>query len=244
MIIQHASIVSGWRIVFSLHNLGVNNKLLPLVYELNKKSEIRVKTPYGLTTPFTSPCIVKQGTVLGRLLCCASTAEICDHDDKGGASIGCATITSSLYVDDCNRFNTNINDAIDGHNEFMQFTMRKRLELNPDKCVLMIVNKGVHDSCPMLQIGESKMKEVKEMKILGDFFNNKGNRDTLIEARVKNAKGVITNMFAMCTELTFGSYYVQVMILMYRTVFVPSLIFNSQAWSCLKMADLLHLQVV
>lgn len=51
--------------LLSLINLGVNRRILKMIYELNKKSKIIVKTPFGEADPFVSPRIVKQGTVFG-----------------------------------------------------------------------------------------------------------------------------------------------------------------------------------
>ena len=74
------------------------------------------------------------------------------------------------------------------------------------------------------------MKEVDKAKILGDMFYDRGNHNALITSRTKAAKVVITNIIALCTETTIGYNYIKVMLLLYKTVFVPSLIYNCQAW--------------
>ena len=134
--------------LLSLRKLGVSSTTIHLLYELNKTAEITVRTPFGNADPFTTENIVKQGTVWGSKLCCGSTAEICDEDSVGGASVGDVTIHSTLYVDDCNRFSTDIIDNELAHYNFVNFSSRKRAPLNAEKCVCLTVNKHAHINPP------------------------------------------------------------------------------------------------
>ena len=230
--------------ILSLWDLGVQNKILPLIYKLNETAVVKVKTPFGTTDSFTAPTIVKQGTVFGSKLCCASTAEICDEDCTGGASVGSVSVASTVYVDDANRINNDINDTVTGHDKFIFFSMKKRLPIHPTKCVILIVNKKAHDSCPMLKIDEHIMEEVKETKIVGDMVNNKGNRNSLVEDRVKSGKSVIANMLATCSEVTCGMYYVKVMLLLYRSVFIQTMLSNSDVWTNISDKNMTALETI
>ena len=217
--------------LLALIKLGVDSHTVKLLYELNKEACIKVKTPFGDTKPFSMHNFVKQGTVWGSKLCCATTAEICDEDDIGGASVGEITIRSMLYVDDSNRFNMNTLDTVSSHDKFINLSAGKRSPLNAEKCVILPINKKPLDATPILYIDGEVMKEVKETKILGDHFNHKGNKETLIDARVKASKGITVNIIAMCNEATFGLFCISASLLLYGSVFVPSVIHNSQAWS-------------
>ena len=230
--------------LLSLWDTGIQNRALSLIYELNKSASIQVNTPFGFTQPFSAPMIVKQGTVFGSKLCCASTAEVVKEDVIGGASVGTMSFVSSLYVDDCNRVNTDINDTINSHEKFINFSKKKRLPLQPPKCGVMVVNKKKHDSCPSLKIEEHTMAEIEETTILGDIFNNKGNKNSLVEFRATKSKGVIVNMLATCSEVTFGIFYFIVMMLLYKVIFIPTLLFNADAWSKLTKANWKCLEVV
>ena len=141
------------------------------MYKLNEKAVIKVKTPFGTTEPFTAPTIVKQGTVLGSKLCCASTAEICDEDCTGGASVGTVSLVSTVYVDDANRINNDINDTVINHDKFVFFSLKKRLPIHPTKCVILVVNKKSHDSTPLLKVEGHTLEEVCATKIVGDVAN-------------------------------------------------------------------------
>jgi hypothetical protein len=217
--------------LLSLRKLGVNDQIIKLVWELNKHARITVKTPFGNAPAFETETIVKQGTAWGPKLCCSSIGEVCDDDDIGGASVGTLTIHSSVYMDDCNRFSTEVNDVDAAHNKFVLFSARKRSPLNPDKCVVLPVNLKSTSCTPTLMIDDHEMDVVDEARILGDWFNSKGNNSTLIKARVNSSKGVTTNMLAMCNEITFGFYRLMVLMLLYKVVFVQTMLYNSEAWS-------------
>jgi hypothetical protein len=122
--------------------------------------------------------------------------------------------------------------------------MKKRIPFNPTKCAILIVNKKAHESCPMLKIEEHTIEEVSKTKIVGDMVNNKGNRNSLVEERVKNCKSVIANMLATCSEVTCGMFYVKVMLLLYRTVFVQTMLNNSDVWSNLSITNIKALETV
>ena len=47
---------------------GIKNDLLSLIYFLNTKAQIVVKTPFGQCEPFNCSNVVRQGTVLGPVL--------------------------------------------------------------------------------------------------------------------------------------------------------------------------------
>ena len=56
---------------------GIQNDNLYLIYLLNKKVSITVKTPLGNASPFAIKTFVKQGTVLGPILNNCSLDRIC-----------------------------------------------------------------------------------------------------------------------------------------------------------------------
>ena len=227
-----------------LRDIGVSHKILHLLYELNKRARITVKTPLGKAPPFTVENIVKQGSVWGSKMCCSSTAEVCDEDVVGGASIDDMTIHSTVYVDDCNRFNSDVSDAELSHERFINFTRRKRAPLNAEKCVNLTINKQPHVNPPTLIIDDHIIEEVDHTKILGDSFNRKGDNTTLIDQRVNLGHAVINSLLAMCTEATLGSHRIEVMILLYHSVFLQTILSNAQSWSHITEKDLTRLRTV
>ena len=229
--------------LLSLRKIGMSDRMLHLLYQLNKSATITVKTPFGDAASFTIENIVKQGTVWGSKMCCASTAEICDEDISGGATVGDLTIQSTVYVDDCNRFNFDIVETEKSHEKFINFANRKRSPLNADKCVILTINKKTHVNPPTLMIGDHIMEEVKVTKVLGDMFNNKGDNTDMVDKRSNASRGTTNEMLAMCNEVTLGCNRMEVLLLLYQSVFLQTMISNGQAWSHITDKDIEKLRI-
>ena len=52
-----------------LYEAGINDDTLALIYEANKKNQVAVKTPFGITDRVPVQKIVLQGEVFGPLQC-------------------------------------------------------------------------------------------------------------------------------------------------------------------------------
>ena len=52
----------------SLWENGIQNYLLYLIYLLNDRARIQVKSPLGITDTFTLTDITKQGTIMGPII--------------------------------------------------------------------------------------------------------------------------------------------------------------------------------
>ena len=86
------------------------------------------------------------------------------------------------------------------------------------------------------------MKQVDVACYLGDYFNRQGNNSDLCKERVTKAKGAIIELCSLCKGINMGNKQIQSMLLIYKTVFIPRMIYNFEAWSNLTPKDYLTLQ--
>ena len=206
--------------ILSLWKLGVRSEILNTILELNKKCNIIVKTPMGLTEEFTIQNIVQQGSVSGSTLCSASTGELSSELTSGGTQIGLSSIRSLIYVDDVATANNYTQDVYTSHSQVMWFSDRKRLELNGPKTLLLPVNLKPTDVVPQLKIGDT-IVEVKDVgPYLGDQFNKSGTNVDLIEDRVKKGKCCIVNSMSLCSDVTMGIHAIETLFLLYHSLFL------------------------
>ena len=226
--------------IIAVSRLGVKNDLLKLLYNLNKEATITVKTPYGMTESFTVEDIVEQGTVLGPVLCSVSTGEYCGINK--GVSVGTAQISSLLFVDDVIDMSTNCPDAEECHENAVVFSKKKKLPFAQTKCKSMVVNKRKNDQTPNLYIENHKVKDVGTIVYLGDVFNIKGNNTDLIEDRVRRGTSALIQIEALIKETGLGIFTISVHLLLYSSLFLSSIVFNSESWSNLKEGDLSKLR--
>ena len=138
-----------------------------------------VKTPFGDTTSFDTDPIVKQGTVLGPVLCSSSTGEYCTKNV--GVAIGTLVLASLLYVDDIIDLTGSTGDCEDSHRNALLFSLLKKLKYSCTKCYNMIINQKSGSEVPILPLDdENNVLTASELAYLGDVFNSMGNNDGLI----------------------------------------------------------------
>ena len=66
----------------------------------------------------------------------------------------------------------------------MYFEKVKRLTFSVDKCQSLNIN-ARKEEIPTIEINGSIVENVKEFKYLGDYLNEKGNNDKMIDDRVR-----------------------------------------------------------
>ena len=86
------------------------------------------------------------------------------------------------------------------------------------------------------------MKQVYVACYLGDHFNRRGSNSDLCKESVTKAKGTIIELCSLCKGINMGSKQIESMLLLYKTVFIPRLIYNCEVWSNLTPKDHLTLQ--
>ena len=106
----------------------------------------------------------------------------------------------------------------------------------------MPINAKKGDVPPPLYIEDTELEIVKELGYLGDILNDKGNNDSLIEDRVKRGISAMIRSEALVRETGLGIHTINVHLLLYRSLFVSCMIFNSQAWSNLSEKNINSLE--
>ena len=122
------------------------------------------------------------------------------------------------------------------NNKIIEHVQReKRLMFSEEKCELLKVNSKVGDA--IVQVNGKSVKTVRVVRYLDDHFNFKGNNKDLCKEWVKKAKGTIIELMALCRETCFGVKQIEYMLILYRLMFLPRLIYNCEAWSNMTKND-------
>ena len=208
---------------------GVKNEMLSSIMKLNEIANIVVDTLHGTTEKICAETIVKQGTVLGPILCSTSTAEFCGVKKDGGSTIGDLKIGLLIFVDDTTTIDDNIEDCKRSHHQMMDFTKKKRMTFSYDKCQSLVINQVPTNTLPNLTIYGHNMKNVNNVKFLGDVTSKNGDDHDLIEDRVTRGKSCMISSFSLCNEVSSGCYSIPTLMLLYTNVFLATILYNSQA---------------
>ena len=226
--------------IMSMMRLGIPVDILHLVYLLNKKATIVVNTPFGLTEESYIEDIVEQGTVLGPNLCSVTTAEYCSINK--GIAVCDAVVISLLFVDDDLDVNDTTDDAVRSHENATLFARMKKIGHSKKKCKTMVVNGKKNDIPPELYIEESKVAVATVIAYLGDLINNKGTNLDLVSDRYQRGITAMIKIEALVRETGLGIHTVNVHLLLYRSLFLSCVLFNSQVWRNLSEKDINKLE--
>ena len=205
---------------------------------MNAKASVTVNTPFGRAPIFELKHTVKQGTVLGPILNNCSLDVICR--DGSGYQMGHAVVKPMEFVDDQADPNHNTQSASASNQIIEQIQHEKWLNFSSKKCELL-VNGQVEDNCN-LEINNTTIKPVEHVKYLGDFINSQGDNFDLIKPRVDRSFRSVTELISMYKAAYFESKQTEIMLLLYRSVYLPRLIYNCESWSKLTKNDICELQ--
>ena len=122
----------------SLWENGIQNDLLYLIYLLNHRARIQVKSPLGITDTFTLTDITKQGTIMGPILNNCSLERICVEGQ--GYQLGSAYIKPLEYVDDIADPNNGFEEARGSNADIERIQKEKRTHFSDGKSKLLKIN--------------------------------------------------------------------------------------------------------
>ena len=221
-----------------LHECGMREREIRMLYRLNKEVNIKVITPVGTTNEILVKEIVKQGSVFGTKLCCASTGKINEDNNNITVLYPGVYIQTLTFVDDI--FRPGSSDAI-------KKTMQKCANLEDDKlwefsskktnwmCQKYCRTEEVEDI--EVHIKQGKIKKTEEYEYLGNWVNEKGNIERQLEKMEGKAQDAIRICNDMCSQAKIGGMEFPAKKLVYETVAVRMVYFNIEAWTNLRKKD-------
>ena len=149
---------------------GIRDDMLSLIYLLNTKVQVTIRTPIGESQPFICSSIVKQGTISGPVLNNCSIGDF--SKSRCPYYFGNTEIKSLEFVDDIADLNDDMISAQVSCKVMENMQDKKRLTFSAEKCELLRIN-------PKPSVNNAQVKMVEFARYLGDYFNTSGDNTTL-----------------------------------------------------------------
>ena len=243
----------------ALYNSGIKGKIYRLIFELNKKTVLKVQTGVGMTDAAEIGENITQGSIGGALVSTANIDFTVNNHFKSShyeISYSGKRLQPLIFQDDICRMSTSLSDAQAG-NKMIEVSMEsKLLDLNTDKSCLIVVgnpkatakiNAELEDN-PLVLCGD-QMKQKTSDKYLGDYLHSHGT-DASVLCTISNRQGVtissIIETRAILDDVRINTVGgLQAGLDIWEIAIIPALLNNCQTWinmseSSLKMLDSLQ----
>ena len=161
--------------LIELKTLGNKNNDLKILYEVNKRSIVNINNPIGETGNTEREEIFKQGTIYGRVMCCAATSRVNDIGKKVCCKYGDTEIGMPVFMDDISA----VGDAEEirkGTRNCRKVETLKKFEFGLKKTKNMIVITG-KEKVEQIQerVQQGSVLETDNYKYLVMVINTGGN---------------------------------------------------------------------
>ena len=245
-----------------LWEAGITDDKLSLIYKMNEKTNVKVKTPFGLTKSQEVHKVVMQGETFGPLCCsvqvdkfgkeCMEKEQLL-YQYKGEVGVPpLAMVDDLVCVSKCGLDSVLINAYINAQ------TNMKKLQFGSSKCHKMHV--GMKTCfCPDLNVQNWEVKVVEDMftgekvivdeevgkhtmetsdteKYLGDLISNDGRNTKNIKARQDKGQGIVDQICSILEGTVYGPFHFEVALILRSSLLLNGILTNSEAWYGLKTA--------
>ena len=226
-----------------LYKADVKGKIYRLIFNLNKDTEVCVRTPVGDTEYSDAGETLGQGTNEGAIISSVNLAggieEYFEDSDKEAEFLD-IKLGPVLFQDDIIRASDNLESVRDGNKRIEDMAESKILDFNLDKtCVLILGNKKFKNKIkhdievnPVFFCGQP-VKQLESEKYLGDYFGTSLSESVFIT--VQKRKGMCERLIREikvtvedCRSETVGGLITGLEI--WNMAVVPFLFSNSECW--------------
>ena len=226
--------------IIDLYDANLKNDNLVLLYKLNEKNSIAVKTSQDLTERFIVNDAIMQGTIFGSLQCTTSLSKIGAEAYKQGEPLLIYKDTIQIpplgMVDDLLTMNKCGTDSIKANTIVNSFMESKKLELGTSKCHRIHIGKD-KSNCPDLKVHKEKMKNSNCEKYIGDLISETCKNGENISSRKAKAFGIAGDILAILEEMPLGPLKIQARLCMREGMLINGILTNSEVWYGLKEND-------
>ena len=216
--------------------LGMDEQDAWMIYNLNKNTTAKVKTPLGETSAFNIKEIVKQGTVYGPLLCCASSAKINELGEdlivKYGNDV---EIGMPVFMDDINATG-GADDARKGVRKLRVMEVEKKTTFGLKKTVILVIGKGKKEDINE-EVQSGKVRTVDKKDYMGMMLNEKGNLTDHIEEIDRKALNTCNEILAIGSPNQVGGLYLNVRLVLFQKCLLSSAIYGLAAWGSISSKE-------
>ena len=225
--------------LIDLCDLGMREREIALIYQLNKKIKVIVDTPVGRTEAFSADNIVKQGSVCATKLCCASTGKINLMSAQESYSLTPnINLKSIVFVDDISGGGSpNVVKGVEKNLQLLE--NEKGFVFGTKKTNYMVINTGREKEVKLnLEIKQGQIKKESEYECLGILYHENGTIENHLKTMAIKGITMLKEGAKIGHQHNVGELSTVVQLFLYEKVIVNSITHNLAAVNYWRKSDI------
>ena len=216
--------------LLELKEIGYKSNDIKMLYEMNRQANITISAPFGETREIGIEEVVKQGTIYGPIMCCATTAKVNTIGEKVTHKYRNIEIGMPVYMDDISAVGE-AEEIRKGIRNCRKMEEQKKFEYGLKKTKIMTIRTG-KEAVEKIEVtlSQGKVQEVEKYKYLGITMNKEGNLQEHIREMEKKAVRISNEINAIGARRQVGTEEVRVKLKLFETCLMPAILHALEAW--------------
>ena len=210
--------------LLEMYNLGYNPNTLKILYEMNKETDIIIRTPVGNTNKE----VVKQGTIFGSIICCAETSAVNSIGEEVKYSYGKINIGMPVFMDDIATAGK-AEHIRKGINNRARREKEKKISFGLKKTKYMIVKTGREEEEINETVKAGRIHRTDKCKYLGMTISTDGELTEHIKELSNRYDIINKEISSIGAKTQVGKEEVRVKLKLFETCSIPALLYGMEA---------------
>ena len=208
---------------------GIRGRVWRNMYNINKRANIAIRTPMGITDTVTIGESLKQGSVLASTLAALHTDSVNKLFENTGLGVryGKTMVNNLLFQDDILKVESNSRRLNEANRIYEVFQNNNLMKFHKSKSKII---KNKKDTKVVTLNGE-EICETESYKYLGDIITGDSKYDAMIKQRKNEVTGITAELMSINKDIPPDAMYMQSVVLYMNSIILPKLINNSETWN-------------
>ena len=230
--------------LLEMYNLGYDPDTLKILYEMNKETDIIIRTPVGNTDNMQVKEVAKQGIIFGPIMCCAETFTVNSIGEEVKYSYGKINIGMPVFMDDMATAGK-VEHIRKGIKNCSRMEKEKEISFGPKKTKYMIVKTGRKKEEEINETFKAgRIQKTDKCKYLGITISTDGQLTEHIKDFTSRCDIINREIRAIGAKTEVGKEEVRVKLKLFQTCLMPALLYGMEAWKTLSKAEIQNVEKI
>ena len=220
--------------LIDMEKIGYNRNDIKTLYEMNKKAEIIVDTTVDQTESISIKETVKQGSIFGPIMCCATTSRVNNIGKTVQYSYRKVDIGMSVYMDDT---------AAAGGIAEIRKGIRNCAKMEKEKKMMVKTGKE-REGIVQKKVKSGAVQKTETYHYLGITINEEGNLEEHIKVIARKCETISREIDAIGAKNQVGKEEIRVKLKLFDTCLMTALTYGMEAWANIRSVEMREIEKI